>query len=169
MAVCRMRLSANFAEFRQYSRPRPYGWKRNNSRGTGGPPVLVECCEGSLNSSDFVRAAEAAACAACPGISKGKMRFSLKLITIVLVIPSFAASQEVERFNVSMNAAGVFSKTSNSSNGSLTLKPTNSVAQFGTFRWRLNRFHALELNIGYTMNSQVYTLAPNNFRVATGI
>jgi len=97
------------------------------------------------------------------------MRFSLKLITIVLVIPPFAASQEVEHFNVSMNAAGVFSKTSNSSNGSLTLKPTNSVAQFGTFRWRLNRFHALELNIGHTMNSQVYTLAPNNFRVATGI
>jgi len=97
------------------------------------------------------------------------MRSSLKLVTVVLALISFAASQEVERFNISVGAAGVFSKTSTSSNGSLALKPTHSAEEFGSVRWRLNHWHALEVNIGHTTNSQVYTVAPNSFRVSTGI
>jgi outer membrane immunogenic protein len=97
------------------------------------------------------------------------MRLILRLVATTFALASFAAAQQVERFNFSINAAGVFSKTSTSSNGSLTLKPTSSAAEIGSFRWRLNRFHGLELNIGHTMNSQVYTLAPHNYRVATGI
>src|SRR5262249_52514027 len=97
------------------------------------------------------------------------MRLSLRLISTVLALTAFVAAQEVERFNASVSGAAVFSKSSTSSNGSLTLKPTNSSDVFGSVRWRLNRFHALEANIGHTMNSQVYTIAPNNFRVSVDI
>jgi outer membrane immunogenic protein len=97
------------------------------------------------------------------------MRPSLRLIAIVFALASFAAAQEVERFNFSIGGSGVFSKTSTSPDGSLTLKPTSSGALIGTFRWRLNHLHGLEVNIGHTMNSQVFALPPNNYRVATGI
>jgi opacity protein-like surface antigen len=88
---------------------------------------------------------------------------------LLVVLTSLACAQEVERFNFSLSGAGVFSKTSTSSNGSLTLKPTNSAAEIGSFRWRLNHLNALEVNIGHTQNSQVFLLPPNNFRVPAGI
>src|SRR5262245_35911503 len=97
------------------------------------------------------------------------MRSSLRVVTVVLGLISFAASQEVERFNISIGAAAVPSKSATSSNGSLTLKPTNSAEEFGSVRYRLNHWHALELNIGHIMNSQEYAVAPNSFRVSTGI
>lgn len=97
------------------------------------------------------------------------MRSSLRLLTIVLAMASFATAQEVERFNASINFAGVWSKSSTSASGSLTLKPTNSLEEFGSVRWRLNHYHALEVNIGHTTNSQVYTVTPNSFRVGSGI
>lgn len=96
-------------------------------------------------------------------------RKSIYLIAITFCFASFAAAQEVERFNFGLSGAGVFSKTSTSSDGSLTLKPTTSGAEMGSFRWRLNHLHGLEVNIGHTSNSQVFSLPPNNFRVASGI
>ena len=97
------------------------------------------------------------------------MQASFRVVTTVLMLASFGAAQDVERFNFSLGGAGVFSKSSTSPDGSLTLKPTNSAAEIGSFRWRLNHLHGLEVNIGHTMNSQVYLLPPNSFRVATGI
>ena len=94
---------------------------------------------------------------------------SLRLIATIFALASFAAAQDVERFNFGLSGADVFSKSSTSPDGSLTLKPTNSAAEIGSFRWRLNHLHGLEVNIGHTNNSQVYVLSPNNFRVATGI
>jgi outer membrane immunogenic protein len=97
------------------------------------------------------------------------MQASFRVVTAVLMLASFAAAQDVERFNFSLSGAGVFSKSSTSPDGSLTLKPTNSAAEIGSFRWRLNHLNGLEVNIGHTNNSQVYLLSPNTFRVATGI
>jgi len=94
---------------------------------------------------------------------------SLRLIATIFALASFTAAQDVERFNFGLSGADVFSKSSTSPDGSLTLKPTNSAAEIGSFRWRLNHLHGLEVNIGHTNNSQVYVLSPNNFRVATGI
>jgi opacity protein-like surface antigen len=94
---------------------------------------------------------------------------SLRLIATILAFASFAAAQDVERFNFSLGGAGVFSKSSTSPDGSLVLKPTNSAAEIGSFRWRLNHLHGLEVNIGHTRDSQVYILSPNSFRVTTGI
>jgi Outer membrane protein beta-barrel domain len=97
------------------------------------------------------------------------MQSSLRLVITILALASFSCAQEVERFNAGVIGAAVFSKSSTSSSGSLTLKPTNSSAIFGSVRWRLNHLHALEANIGHAMNSQVFTVAPNNFRVSTDI
>ena len=97
------------------------------------------------------------------------MRSSLRLLTIILATASFATAQEVEHFNASINFAGVWSKSSTSSDGSLTLKPTNSLEEVGSVRWRLNHYHALEVNIGHTTNSQFYSVSPNTFRVGAGI
>jgi len=96
-------------------------------------------------------------------------RKSSYLFVTTFLLASFAAAQEVERFNFALSGAGVFSKTSTSSDGSLTLKPTTSGAQIGSFRWRLNHLHGLEVNIGHTNNSQVFALPPNSFRMGTGI
>ena len=97
------------------------------------------------------------------------MRSSWGLLTIVLAMASFATAQEVERFNASISFAGGWSKSSTSPNRSLTLEATNSVEEFGSVRWRLNHYHALEVNIGHTTNSQLYTITPNSFRVGSGI
>jgi outer membrane immunogenic protein len=93
----------------------------------------------------------------------------MRLIAIFFALASFATAQDIERFNFSLGAAAVFSKTSTSSDGSLTLKPTNSGAVIGSFRWRLNHLNGLEVNIGHTTNSQIFELPPNNFRVMSGI
>ncbi len=90
-------------------------------------------------------------------------------IAIIFGITFVASAQDVAHFELSVSEAGVFSKSSTSSNGVLTLKPTNSGATLGSFRYRFNRTHGLELNIGHTMNSQVFFLSPDNFRVMTGV
>lgn len=90
-------------------------------------------------------------------------------IAFVLGITFIASAEDVGRFELSLSEAAVFSKSSTSSSGALTLKPTNSGATLGTFRYRFNRRHGLELNIGHTMDSQIFFLSPHNFRVMTGI
>jgi len=91
-----------------------------------------------------------------------------KALAAVLVgWSSFAVAQA--RLDLSIGAAGVFSKSSTSSTGSLTLDPTNSVAEFGSVRWHFNRKHGIELNIGHASDSQFFTLPPNDFRIRTDI
>src|SRR6266536_1997472 len=85
---------------------------------------------------------------------------------LVVVLTSLAAARDVNRFDFSVGAAGVFSKSS--TNGSITLKPTNSYEVLGSVRFRFNRMHAVALNIGHTNNAQVF-LTPHSFRVQTGI
>jgi opacity protein-like surface antigen len=84
---------------------------------------------------------------------------------IVFALASFAAAQDEGRFDLSLGYGGVFSKTSTSSNGGVTLNPTNSGAFLATFRLRFNRMHGLEADLGYTKNSQTYFVPPDNFRV----
>jgi outer membrane immunogenic protein len=90
-------------------------------------------------------------------------------VAIVLATAWVAAAQDVERFNAGVSWSGVFSKSSTSSNGVVVLKPSTSGAVLGTFRFRFNRLHAVELNIGRTSNSQKYSVGPDTFRVNTDI
>ena len=89
-------------------------------------------------------------------------------VVIIFALVSFAQAQDVGHFDVSLGFGGVFSSNSSANSGT-TLKPTNSGAILATLRFRFNRMHSLEANLGHTMNSQVFVLSPNNFRVPAGI
>ena len=90
-------------------------------------------------------------------------------VVIIFALVSFTQAQDVGHFDVSLGFGGVFSKSSSAADRGVTLKPTNSAAILATFRFRFNRMHSLEANFAHTMNSQVFLLAPNNFRVQAGI
>jgi len=85
---------------------------------------------------------------------------------VTFALTSLASARDVNRFDFSVGAAGVFSKTA--TNASITLKPTNSYEVLGTVRFRFNRMHAIAFNIGRANNAQVF-LTPHSFRVQTGI
>jgi outer membrane immunogenic protein len=90
-------------------------------------------------------------------------------IAILVTAISTVAAQDVAHFDASVAWAGVFSKTSTSYNGGVTLKPTTSGAVLGTFRYHFNRMHALELNIARTANSQKDFIGSDNFRVNSDV
>ena len=90
-------------------------------------------------------------------------------LAVAFVLTSIGSAQEQGRFDVSIGGAGVFSKTSTSSNGTVTLKPTSSGAILATFRFHFNRMHGIEANIGHTMNSQVFFIPPDNYRIHAGV
>src|SRR6266581_1014460 len=62
------------------------------------------------------------------------LRKSVGAAALVVALASLAAARDVNRFDFSVGAAGVFSKTA--TNGSITLKPTNSYEVLGTVRFR---------------------------------
>jgi opacity protein-like surface antigen len=88
---------------------------------------------------------------------------------LLLALVSFATAQDDGRFSLGLSYTGVFSKTSASSIDSTTLKPTTSGGVLGTFRFHFNHRNGIEVNIGHTNNSQVFTIPPDTFRVSTGI
>src|SRR5690348_14041271 len=87
---------------------------------------------------------------------------------VILLIAAAAAHAQVG-VDVAVSGAGVFSRTTTSSNGAVTDTPTKSVAIFGTVRYHVKKVHAFELNIGHTSNSQIFTVPPDSYRVMTGI
>jgi outer membrane immunogenic protein len=80
----------------------------------------------------------------------------------VLFFTSFAIAQQ-NRFDVSLGATAVFSKSS-TGNGT-TDAPTNSGGFLATAGYRFTAKSAVELNYGITHNSQIYASAPNTFRI----
>jgi opacity protein-like surface antigen len=90
-------------------------------------------------------------------------------IATVLLLASFAWAQDEGHFDVSIGYTGVISKSSASSQSSVTLKPTPSGGVLATFRYRFNHTHGIEVNFGHSGNSQVYSIPPDTFRVKAGI
>jgi hypothetical protein len=70
---------------------------------------------------------------------------------------------EQNRFDVSLGATAVFSKKS-AGNGTTDV-PTNSGGFLATVRYRFTAKSAVELNYGTAHNSQIYSSAPNTFRI----
>lgn len=97
------------------------------------------------------------------------MRKALLSAAVVLAVVACAPAQDNGRFSLGLSYTGVFSKTSASSVNSTTLKPTTSGGVLGTFRYHFNHKNGIEVNIGHTNNSQVYTIPPDTFRVGTSI
>ena len=80
-----------------------------------------------------------------------------------------AGAQDFERIELSLNAAGVFPKTTKSNNGVVINTPTNSLAVLGSVRYHFTRMHSVELSFSHTNNSQVFVVPPNSYRIATAI
>src|SRR6267154_1025225 len=91
------------------------------------------------------------------------------LVITVLLLAGMVSAQEQKRFDFTISGAGVFSKTTTSSSGSIGDTPTTSVAYTGTFRYHLTPKHAFEVNIGHTSNSQIFSAGTEPFRVVNGI
>ena len=90
-------------------------------------------------------------------------------IAVVVALAGIVSAQDEGHFDASLGYGGAFSKTATSSNGAITLKPTNSGAFLATVRFRFNRVHGLEGNIGHMNNSQLYSISPDTFRVQGGV
>jgi outer membrane immunogenic protein len=91
------------------------------------------------------------------------------LALTVLALACIASAQEQNRFDFSISGAGVFSKTASSSSGNVSNTPTKSVAFIGTFRFHLAPRHAVEVSLGHTRNSQIFSVPPDSFRVISAI
>ncbi|HET8824624.1 MAG TPA: outer membrane beta-barrel protein [Terriglobales bacterium] len=89
-------------------------------------------------------------------------------VAVVLVIAATAANAQ-RGIDFAISGAGVFSKTTSSASGGITNTPTKSVAVFGTVRYHFAKRHAVEVNLGHTHNSQIFSIPPDSYRVVTGI
>jgi opacity protein-like surface antigen len=90
-------------------------------------------------------------------------------IAVILALACFARAQDEGHFDVSIGYGGVFSRTSTSSTGDKTLKPTTSGAGLATFRYRFSRMHGIEFNFAHTANSQFFSVPPDTYRVPAAI
>ena len=90
-------------------------------------------------------------------------------IVAVAVLSLTATAASAQKADFSFSWAGVFPSTATSSSGSVSDNPTNSAALFGSARYHFNRRHGVELNLGYTRNSHIFTVPPDTYRVMTGI
>jgi opacity protein-like surface antigen len=97
------------------------------------------------------------------------LKKALSAGALIILFVSFSAAQEVGHFDASVAYGAAFSKTSSNGFNGVTVSPTNAGMILGTFRFRFNRTHGIELNIGRTNNSQVYILGSNDYRVQTTI
>ena len=88
---------------------------------------------------------------------------------ILIFLAGLSAAQDVGHFDASVAFGGVLGQTSNSSIHNVTIVPTNSALVLGSFRFRFNRTHGIVLNLGHTIDSQIYVLPPDNFRVQAKI
>src|SRR5215469_13304881 len=80
-----------------------------------------------------------------------------------------ALAQDSEHIEVSVNGAGVFTKTVTSTNGVISNMPTKSLAVVGSVRYHFTPMHSVELSLGHTNNSQVFLVPPDSYRIATSI
>ena len=79
------------------------------------------------------------------------------------------AAQAQIGLDVALSGTGVFSKSTSSSTSNVSNHPTNSVAVLGSIGYHFNQHHAIELGLGHTNNSQLFTVPPDTYRLKTGI
>ena len=93
------------------------------------------------------------------------------LMAGALIVFSVAAcaAQDVGHFDASIGWGGAVGKSVSNAFSNISVNPTNSGMILGTFRFRFNRKNGIALNIAHTTNSQIYILAPDNYRVQSHI
>ena len=93
-----------------------------------------------------------------------------QIVAVAVVLATAAAAAHAQKgIEAGLSGAGVWSKSTNSSTGTISDSPTKSVAIFGTVGYHFNKHHAIQLNLGHTNNSQIFSVAPDTYRVMTGI
>ena|SRR6266566_3462620 len=89
---------------------------------------------------------------------------SLAVIVIGGVLVSLpAASQESERSEISVQVFGSFVKTT--TNNAVEQNATNSGGVLANYRFLFSEQHGVEVNYGYSRNTQEYGLAPRSVGV----
>lgn len=89
-------------------------------------------------------------------------------VAAVLVIAAAAAHAQIG-IDVALSGAGVFSKSTSSATSNISSNPTKSAAVLGSIRYHFNERHAIELDLGHTNNSQIFTVPPDTYRLKTGV
>jgi opacity protein-like surface antigen len=93
-----------------------------------------------------------------------------QIVAVAVVLATAATAANAQRgIDLAISGAGVFSKTTESASGGINDSPTTSVAFIGTARYHLAKHHAVEINLGHTRNSQIFSVPPDTYRVKTGI
>jgi outer membrane immunogenic protein len=92
-----------------------------------------------------------------------------QIVAVAVVLVTTATANAQKGIDLAISGAGVFSKTTESASGGITNSPTTSVAFIGSARYHFAKHHAVELNLGRTHNSQIFSVPPDTYRVRTSI
>jgi len=93
-----------------------------------------------------------------------------QIVAVAVLLATAATAANAQRgIDLAISGAGVFSKTTESASGGVTNSPTTSVAFIGSARYHFAKHHAVEVNLGHTRNSQIFSVPPDTYRVVTGI
>ena len=90
-------------------------------------------------------------------------------LAVVILALACATASAQNRLDLSVSGAAVFSKSVTGTTSGLTLSPSDSGAVFGTVRYHFNHLHAVELNIGHTVDSQIFERPPDTLKIRTSM
>jgi len=90
-------------------------------------------------------------------------------LAIVAVSAFLTCAQAQERLDFSISSGATFGKDVSSSTSSVSLSPHYSGLFFGSVRYHFNHLHAVELTIGHTNSSQIFSRPPDTYKVTTGV
>jgi len=96
-----------------------------------------------------------------------KHAFSAGVIVVLCV--GISVAQDLGHYDASVSWGVALSHTSSNSIGNVSVESTNSPLLLGSFRVRFNQTHGVVLNFGRTIDSQIYVLPPDNYRIQTTI
>jgi opacity protein-like surface antigen len=86
---------------------------------------------------------------------------------MIMIFVGIGAAQEVKKSDISLNYTGVFSKQSNGS--SITVNPTQASGFLTSYRYSFATNSAVELNYGYSRNTQQFINGSNTSLINTNV
>jgi opacity protein-like surface antigen len=96
-------------------------------------------------------------------MSRKKTLLGLAGGIVLISLPAFSQEESPSRNEVTVQAFGSFLKTT-TSNG-VDQSASNSGGVLGSYRFFFNRYHGVEANYGYSLNTQSYQLADSSVGV----
>ncbi|HUK48976.1 MAG TPA: outer membrane beta-barrel protein [Terriglobales bacterium] len=90
-------------------------------------------------------------------------------VLFIILLGTRAVAQDEGRFDASVAWGVALGKSATNNVGNVTDSPTNSPLLLGTFRFRFNHMHSVEFNAGRTLDSQIFIIPPDEYRVEAKI